>query len=199
MALSKDTFGLAGGAVSDLFAGFAAPLKYGMQATGLRLQAQGLQTKAAGDIAEGRQYGLAAGLARQNEQYIVESTAIQQKQLDRSITLAIGGQTAATAGAGLKTSGSALDLLADSAAQGALAKDVLAKQGLIQEAGYEEQAKSYDIMQSAANYAAGQEMDIAAKTGALAQQTQDLGKMEQTADFASAAFKGAAAVASLFI
>jgi hypothetical protein len=57
-----------------------------MQAQGLRLQAQGLRIKAAGDIAEGKEYTLASTLARQNEQYVVESTAIQQKQLDRQIT-----------------------------------------------------------------------------------------------------------------
>jgi hypothetical protein len=84
-------------------------------------------------------------------------------QLDRQITLTIGGQRADVAGAGLKESGTALDLLRDSAAQGALAKDVLARQGVIQEAGYEEQAQSYDVMSGAAKYAAAGEEDMRQK------------------------------------
>jgi hypothetical protein len=81
MALSSSTFSLGGGAVSDLFAGFAAPIKYGMQATGYQLQAQGLRIKSAGDIAEGKEYDLAGALARQNEEYVRQSTAIQQCSL----------------------------------------------------------------------------------------------------------------------
>jgi hypothetical protein len=41
-------------------------------------------------------------------------------------------------------------------------------------------------------------MDIAARTDRMAQRTRDLGDLEQKADFFSAAFKGAAAVATLF-
>ncbi len=143
-------------------------------------------------------YELPAGLARQNEEYVKESTAIQQTQLDRQIYQTIGGQQAGTAGAGLAASGSALDLLADSAAQGALAKDVLAKQGLITEAGYEEQAQSYDTMAAAGRMAYAGEMGIAAQTDVLASETQQAGKVAATGDFISSAIKGVAAVASLF-
>ena len=55
------------------------------------------------------------------------------------------------AGAGFAESGSALDLLRDSASQGALAHAVIGQQGLITEAGYEQQRQSYQIMQGAAN------------------------------------------------
>jgi hypothetical protein len=66
--------------------------------------------------------------------------------VDRQIYQTIGGQQAGTAGAGLAASGSPLDLLADSAGQGAFAKDVLAKQGLITEAGYSAWDEALAIM-----------------------------------------------------
>lgn len=199
MALSSNTFSLGGGAVSDLFAGFSARDKANMRAEGLNLNASGLRIKAQGDLAEATNYDRAAGLARENEQYIVQSQRIQQLQLDRQIAGSIGGQQADVAGAGLKQSGSALDLLRDSASQGALAKDVLARQGAIQEQGYEEQAQSYETMAAAGRMAYSGELGIADRTDVLAQETRDAGKTEATADFASAAIKGAAAVATLFI
>jgi hypothetical protein len=61
---------------------------------------------------------------------------------------------------------------------------VLGQQGLITEAGYKEQAQSYDIMQGAANYAAKAE--------------QDLASQEKTAGYIGAALKGVAAIASIF-
>ena len=70
---------------------------------------------------------------------------------DRAIEKTIGGQQAEVAASGFGAAGSALDLLRDSAAQGALHKAVLAQQGLITEAGYEEQAKSYNLQAEAAN------------------------------------------------
>ncbi len=84
------------------------------------------------------------------------------------------------AASGFASSGSALDLLRDSAAQGAMTKAVLGQQGLIEEAGYEEQAKSYQLMSSAANMAAT--ADEKAATGM----------------YFSAAIKAVAAVASMF-
>jgi hypothetical protein len=50
-----------------------------------------------------------------------------------------------------------VDLLPDSAAQGALTKAVLGQQGLIEEAGYEEQAKSYALMAQASRMSADAE------------------------------------------
>lgn len=197
MAISKDTFSFAGGAVNDLFAGFGAQTRANMAAEGINIQAGGTRIKAQGDLAEASNYGLSAGLARQNEQYVIESEAIQQKQLDRQIALTIGGQRADVAGAGFKESGTALDLLADSSAQGALAKEVLSKQSLITEAGYEEQAKSYDTMQSAATMAYQSETQIAARQDQLAAETRTAGQQEMWGDFASAAVKGIAAVALL--
>ena len=47
------------------------------------------------------------------------------------------------AGGGFAASGSGLDILAQSASQGALQQAVIARQGLITEAGYQEQAQSF--------------------------------------------------------
>jgi hypothetical protein len=91
----------------------------------------------------------------------------------------MGQTTADTAGAGFATSGSSMDMLRESAQQGALTKAVIGEQGLIQEAGYKEQAQSYDTMASAATMAAGAE-----KTAA-------------TGDFIGGGMQAAAAIALL--
>lgn len=125
-----------GGAVSDLYAADAD-----------RSKAQGLRI-------EGQEYGLAASFAEQNKQFTQESTDIQEYQAARKATQTIGSQRADVAASGFGEAGTALDLLRDSANQGALTKGVLANQGAITEAGYEEQAQSYNLMQQAANTAA---------------------------------------------
>lgn len=163
MAFGNSTFTDAAGAVGDLFA------------------AEGDRYKAKGDLIESKNYDLAAGLADQNAEFTKVSTAIKQTQLDRSIYQTIGGEQADIAGAGLAASGSALDLLHDSAAQGALTKAVAGQQGLITEAGYEEQAQSYRNMSEAAKMAADAENNAA------------LG-----ADI-TGAIKGAASIATLFV
>jgi hypothetical protein len=162
MAFGSSTVTDFGGAVSDLFA------------------ASGHRAKAQGDLAEAQNYDLASSLATQNEKFTETSTAIKQQQLDRSIYQTIGGQQADVAGAGFAASGSALDLLRDSAQQGALTHAVAGQQGLIQEAGYTEQAQSYQNMSAAAHMAADAENKAA--TGA------DI----------TAGIKGAAAIATLF-
>lgn len=197
MAVGSGTLNFASGAVDSLFAGFASENKANLEAAGLNLQAAGLKIKAQGDIAEGQLYDLSAKLAEQNKQYVIESTAIQQAQLERQIQGTIGTQQADIAGSGLAASGSALDLLADSASQGRIAHEVLAKQGLITEAGYEEQRQSYNIMSNAAKMAAAGEYAIANQTSALATQTQEAGKNQAKMDFIAAGIKGAAAIATL--
>jgi hypothetical protein len=182
---SSATFSNAGGAVSDLFNAAGAFQSGDLKADALRLKAQG-------DLAEGQQYDLAGSLARQNEEYTKTSTGIQQAQQQRESTMQIGGQQAAVAGAGFAESGSALDILADSARQGALAQATLGQQGLITEAGYEEQAKSYDLMASTARTTAAGEEDIANKT-------EDAGSLAAMGDVAGGILKGAAAVAGLAI
>lgn len=132
-----------GGAVSDLFA------------------AKGASYKAKGDLAEQQQYTEAAALADQNEKFTEQSTAIKQFQTEREIQKSLGETTANVAGAGFATSGSALDILRESASQGSLTKSVMATQGLITEAGYREQGDSYRTMANAAGIAADAENEAA--------------------------------------
>jgi hypothetical protein len=225
MALGQSTFGDIGGAAADLFAGFGASAKGALQAQGLRIQAQGtrigaestqltaqgLRIKAQGDIAEASNYDLAATLAQQNEAYTAQSIRVQQAQSDRAVTQAIGGQQAGVAGAGFAASGSALDIMRDSAQQGALAHGVLAQQGAITEAGFEEQARSFQTMATTGRATAAGEMDIASQTDTIAQeqmgiatsqdalavQTQQVANQQASGDFISAAIKGVAAIATL--
>jgi hypothetical protein len=144
MALGASTFSDLGGAVSDLFGGFAD------------------QYKAAGDRIEAANYRLAAQFADKNVVYTQWATDIKQHQEDRDTTKALGETVADVAGAGFAASGSALDILRDSAAQGALTRAVLGEQGLITEEGYKEQANSYRNMADAADMAAKAE-DTAAE------------------------------------
>jgi hypothetical protein len=136
MPLSASAVSSIGGGVSDLFSGM------------------GHKAKAAGDRSEATNYRLAASLADQNEVFTEWSTAIKQHQQDRENTKAFGGTTADVAGAGFAESGSALDILRESAAEGARTKAVLGEQGLITEAGYREQWQSYRNMSDAAEMAA---------------------------------------------
>lgn len=133
--LSDKTFADFGGAASDLFAGF------------------GDQSKAAGDFAEAENYDEAAALATQNEKFAETSTALKVAQQNRELTQTIGGQEADVAGAGFSESGSSLDLLRDSASQGALTHAAINQQGEITEAGYTEQATTFSNMATAATNA----------------------------------------------
>lgn len=177
MAFGGSTFTDTAGAVSDLFAASADQSK-----------AQGLRLKAQGDALEGQNYDLASTLALQNEQFATTSTAIKQAQNDRNIYQTIGGQQADVAGAGFAASGSALDIMRDSASQGALTKAVAGQQGLIQEAGYQEQATSYQNLSKAAG--------IAVEADNVAADAAD--KAAEGADI-TAGIKGAAAIATLFV
>ncbi len=150
MASKNDVFSFGNQAVSDISG-----------AVGDLFAAEGHKAKAQGDRLEAQNYDLASGLAIQNEKFTETSTAIKQAQLDRSIYQTIGGERADVAGAGFAASGSALDIMRDSASQGALTKAVAGEQGLITEAGYKEQAQSYTNMASAARLAANAEDEAA--------------------------------------
>src|SRR5581483_7490836 len=106
---------------------------------------------------------------------------IQEMQVQREAYKAIGGQIADVAGAGFAESGSALDLLRSSAAQGALAKQLVTEQGGIQVESYKTQAASYDAMAQAADMAA------------QADRESGLGS------FISGGIRAAAGIATLFI
>ncbi len=227
MALSSSTFSNLGGAATDLFAGLAAGQKAKMTADGQRIQAEGteisaastritaesLRTKAQGDIAEATNYDLASNLAKENEAYTDVSTRIQQSQALRQETMTIGSQRAGVAGAGFANGGSAFYLMRDSANQGALAQGTIGLQGAITAAGYREQGESFDTMAAAGRATAASEMNIAGETDAiatkqdliagqqmnLADETEEAGKTAAIGDFVGAAFKGAAAIATLAI
>lgn len=136
MGAIDSAFSNAGSAVSDLFA------------------AKGFAFKAQGARIEQGMYTEAAGFADENVEFTKASTDIKLQQQERENLKLIGGQTADVAGAGFAASGSALDLLRDSASQGSLAKQVLGSQGQITEAGYEEQAKALRSQAEAAGVAA---------------------------------------------
>ena len=161
MALGQSTFSDLSGAVSDLFA------------------AEGHKLRARGDEFEKQNYLLAGQLADQNAQFTEMSTAIKESQASRELFKSMGQTQADIAGAGFAESGSALDILRDSASQGALTKAVLGQQGLITEEGYKEQAQSYRNMASAADIAIQAE------------------KTASTGSFLTGLVKGAAALATL--
>ena len=135
--LNFNTAGLGSiaGGVSDLFS------------------AMGYKAKAQGDVFEQQNYQLAATLADQNEQFTEWSTALKQSTEDRQLFNSLGQTKADVAGAGLAESGDALDILRQSAQEGAQARAVIGEQGLISEAGYREQAQSYRNMAAAAQVA----------------------------------------------
>jgi hypothetical protein len=187
MAFGNATFGDLAGAVGDLFASSADSSK----AAGLRIKAQG-------DLLEGQNYDMAAVLAGQNEKFTEASTAIKQSQLERQATMTIGGQQADIAGAGFANSGTALDLMRDSASQGALTKAVAGEQGLITEAGYTEQQTSYQNLSKAAQFAAAGDEEAAKAADQAATGATITGLIKGAASIASiglAPFTGGASLA----
>jgi hypothetical protein len=226
MALSQATFSDLGGAVSGIFSGIGAEDQAALQAEGLQITAQGtlitaqgtqinaeaLGIKAQGDLAEASNYDLAASLASANAAYTAQSTRIQTSQLARQVQGTIGAQQAEVAASGFSAGGSAGDLLRDSAAQGALARGVMQQQGLITEAGYNEQAQSYTTLANTGRQTAAVEQQMQAQTEniateqqalasqqqQLAVQTQQAGNDAATGDWIGSALKGVAAIASIF-
>ncbi len=158
-----------GAGVSDMFAGAAIDKKI-----------EGLQF-------EEKNYGLASDLALQNEQYVKTSTAIQQQQQDRELYQSLGKTEAAVGNAGLAKSGSSLDLLRTSAQQGATTRAAIGQQGLITEAGYQEQSDAYKNM-------------VGATEAAIAglREAQDADKTSSMLNFASGGLKLASSFGSLF-
>lgn len=107
---------------------------------------KGAKLKAKGNRLEAENYDRAAAFSEKSALYEKMATDVKLTQLDRDIYRSLGGTAADVAGSGFAASGSALDILADSAQQGALTRAVTQEQGLINEEGYREQAKSYRTM-----------------------------------------------------
>lgn len=118
-------FNLAGGAVNDLFSSNASKLT------------------AAGDRTAAAAARKAAGLAGDNLNYEYQSTAIKMLQADRSIYQTISSADANIAGNGFKASGTAMDILRDSAVQGDLTKSIIGTQGEIDANGIKQQIASF--------------------------------------------------------
>lgn len=142
-----------GGAVQALFQAKASEKKSDM----FKIMSKADLLKGEGDILEAGNYDRAAVLALKNKQYTEESTAVQQAQADRAITMNLGAARAGYGASGLEESGSAVDVLAASAQQGTLQKQVLEKQGLIAEEGFQEQHDTYTTMSQVAHLASDAE------------------------------------------
>lgn len=136
MAFGSTTVNLIGGAVQDLM----GSKSHRLRAKGQRLEAQA--------------YDESAGLAEKNKLFSKVSTDIKMAQQEREFLKTYGGAQADVAAAGFSESGSALDLLRESASQGALAKSVLSQQGLMEEESYAVQAKSFRLMAEASRMSA---------------------------------------------
>jgi hypothetical protein len=212
-SISNQTFTDFGKAAQDIFSSQAnaAGLRIQAQGTdleaaGTRIQAKGSLLTAQGDLTEAADYTLASSLAEQNALFTKASTAIQQTQADRQLQMSLGETQASLGAAGLSGAGSGTELLRASVAQGSLNKSMLGSQGLIQEAGFEEQAQSYTNLANFARYGAGVETEISGEqqkiaTGqdAIAASQRALANKTETQGEISAAISTAAAVASLFI
>lgn len=178
------------GAASSLFAGFASEKKAEM----FKIEAKADLLKGKGAQLEGESYDRAKELALVNKQFAAESTAIQGVQADRAITLSLGGTRAGIGAAGMLESGSAMDVLADSASQGALHKQLLEKQGLITGEGYQEQADVYGKMVEASGVAV--EAAKLASEGHL--KAAEAEETAATGHYIGAGIKAVFGIASLF-
>ena len=129
MAFGLDTIGDFSGAVKDIFGGLG--------------QQQSAST-----------YRQAAAIAGQNADYAGESAAIRTYQVERKAYQTVSGQAADVASAGFANSGSALDLLRDSTAQGHLSSAASQIQGQMDINNYKQSQTAYLGEATAADTAA---------------------------------------------
>lgn len=99
-------------------------------------------------------YEEAQRIAEENARLSRVATEIRDTQLKRTIFKTLGTQQAQVAGAGFAASGSSLDILRDSAAQGERARAINQSQGAITENSYLEQAGMFGGMADAAKASA---------------------------------------------
>jgi len=110
---------------------------------------------AQGDFAAAKLDKQAAQIGQEEEQLEKSSTALQESAQNRQNYQVIGSQIASVGGAGFSESGSGLDLLRSSQAQGAIKEQLIGVQGQIQVEGTKLQVVSAEA-QAAAAEAAGQ-------------------------------------------
>lgn len=106
-----------------------------------------------GATAEAKAYTTASGYSTKNAALAEQSAALQSLQAQREILKTIGGQQADVAGAGFQASGSALDLLKSSTAEGEITKQLIRTQGQINKTGYQAEATAYTGQATAAKAA----------------------------------------------
>src|SRR3569832_2216675 len=111
MAFGVGTINSFGGAVGDLFA------------------AEADRMRGRGQRKEAESYDLAANLSIENRKFAESSNIIKTAQLDRQIMKTQATTSADVAASGFTQGGSALDIMRESASQGALTKAVLEQQG----------------------------------------------------------------------
>lgn len=96
-----------------------------------------------GSSAAAQGYEQAAKIADSNADIAKTSYQLQQTQAARQFQQTLGSQKAEVASAGFRSSGSALNLMADSASQGAITQAMIGVNGQIQVNGYQQQAQAY--------------------------------------------------------
>lgn len=109
---------------------------------------------AKGYKAQAKGYDAAAEISRVNKEIASEAAGIQAFSADRDIYKTLGAQRAAIGANGLSASGSALDVLRDSATQGSLTKQLLGRQSAIESLSYDQEAASFEMQAAAARNAA---------------------------------------------
>lgn len=93
-----------------------------------------------GDIIASGDYAKEQQLFENDVQFEKESVALQQYAANKQIYTGLGGERAAFGGAGLKTAGTALDVLRNTVQLGNLRKSQIAVQGAINEANFQAEA-----------------------------------------------------------
>lgn len=173
--LSGDLFGTLGGAVDSIFGG-AASLSV----------SKGYKSSAEAYLGTSKIYQDQAGIYGQMADQSVVNARIagagqrlQEMQTEREIFKTIGGARSDIAAGGLMESGSALDVLRDSAVQGRLQIGALRSQGQLQQEGYKEEALSYQAMGKASEAASAAAVGQAgmANAQASAEKKSGLGKI----------------------
>lgn len=106
-----------------------------------------------GSSAAAEGYDKAAKIADTNADIAKTSYQLQQTQAARQFQQTLGSQKAEVASAGFRSSGSALNLMADSASQGAITQAMIGVNGQIQVNGYQQQAQAYEGEEAAAKSA----------------------------------------------
>lgn len=99
---------------------------------------------AAGEGIAAKGYTEAAGRERLAAKITAGATVIQRAAAYRQVERTLGGQRADIASAGFSFSGSAIDLMADSARQGAISDALIENQGQIEVQGHESSAAMYE-------------------------------------------------------